>query len=275
MLKLHVKDSHYSPLWIVDKHFTIGSAAETQLQLVDSHIEALHAKIIHVDQRYHLKDNNSRAGTFINGQRITQKELIPGDTIRIGSTEIVVLEPRVSANQPESAPASWRLVSEGPWQTGKEFDIADVGSTFVGRSNSCQVMIPGTHLGRQHIDITVENHHLRIKDLGTASGTFLNDLPITNSTANNGDRLRVDIYCFRIIAAEREDVKVRLRKPLSALATPIPRTAVSEEPKRFKTRSTSPGNRIEAPSNPYRLHAWIALGIALTMGSAILTFLLW
>ena len=98
---------------------------------------------------------------------------------------------------------------------------------------------------------------------------------IDNATANNGDRLRLDVYTFRIVAPDLEDSKTRIRKPIDELSKPVERKLPSSEPKRWKTRPTSPGNRIEPSLRDGRRNAWLALIAATLVTAAIVIFLLW
>jgi pSer/pThr/pTyr-binding forkhead associated (FHA) protein len=276
MLRLHFKDSRRPPLWIVEKLFAIGSAPDNNLVIDDQSLDPVHAKLILENNRYLLKDNNSRTGCFVNGQRITQKEILPGDVIKIGNTEIIALDPR---SQPDKSKdlvsAPWRLVSDSSWLAGKYFTLTPERSTVIGRGNQCDIVIPGTHLSRRHTEITIEGNHLRITDLGSANGTYLNELRIDNATANNGDRLRLDVYSFRIVAPDLEESKIRLRKPIDELSKPVERKLPSSEPKRWKTRPTSPGNRIEPDTQRGRRIIWMILTVALLVVTAIAVFLLW
>lgn len=276
MLKLHFKDNRRPPLWVVEKLFAIGNASDNHLILNEDGIDPHHAKIIQEDNRYLLKDNNSSSGCFINGQRITQKEIFPGDIIKLGQAEMIVLDPRSLPDKgKETYTAPWRLVSDSSWLAGKHFIVPAERSTVIGRGNQCDIVIPGTHLSRRHVEITIEGNHLRIKDLGSANGTYLNELRVDNATANNGDRLRLDVYSFRIVAPDLEDSKTRIRKPIDELAKPVERKQLSNEPKRWKTRPTSPGNRIEPIYHSGRRNAWLALTAAALVGCAILVFVLW
>lgn len=275
MLKLHFKDNRQPPLWVVEKVFFIGSATDNHLVISDPGVADHHAKILQENNKYFLKDNNSPSGCFVNGQRITQREILPGDIIKLGQSEIIVLDPRSLADRPKDAYAlPWRLISDSSWLPGKQFILPPERSMVIGRSNQCDIVIPGTHLSRRHTEISIEGNHLRIKDLGSANGTFLNELRIDNATANNGDRLRLDVYSFRIVAPSLDETKQRLRKPIDELK-PVERKIPSSEPKRWKTRPTSPGNRVEPGPSRGRQQAWLALAAAGIVAAAILLFLLW
>lgn len=257
MLKLHFKDNRQPPVWVTEKLYCIGSADDNQLIINDAKIDSLHAKIIAEDEKFLLKDNNSSSGCFINGQRITQKEILPGDVIKLGDTELVVLDPRRSqADGSDTQAAPWRLVSDSSWLPGKTFVVPAERAITIGRGTQCDITIPGTHLSRRHAELFIQGSHLVVKDLGSSNGTFLNDKLVTDGIAYNGDRLRLDVYTFRLVAPEADDNKTRIRAPIDSIAKPVERKQTSSEPKRWKTRPTSPGNRIEPTYNESRSSLW-------------------
>lgn len=275
MLKLHFQDNRQAPIWVVEKFFTLGSADDNHLVITDPGVDTYHAKILQENNKYYLKDNNSQQGCFVNGQRITQREIIPGDLIQLGPCEIIVLDPRSLADRPKDTYAlPWRLVPDSSWLAGKYFIVPPDRSVIIGRGSQCDIVIPGTHLSRRHTEISIEGNHLRIKDLGSANGTFLNELRIDNATANNGDRLRLDVYSFRLVAPDQEETKARLRKPIDAVK-PVERKLPSTAPKRWKTRPTSPGNRIEPMLNQGRRHLWVAISLIPLLLAALVVILLW
>lgn len=259
MLKIHFKDNRHPPLWVVEKLYSIGSAKDNNLVLSDEGIDALHARLISSENKVFLKDNNSQSGCFVNGQRVTQKEIVPGDVIKLGSVEIKVLDPHRVASRPanrnETPP--WRLVSDSSWLAGKSFEIPRNQAVVIGRGTQCDIVIPGTHLSRRHAELTVDGTSLRVKDLSSANGTFINERRIEESVAYSGDRLRIDVYSFRLVGPESVDHKTRVRPSIEALTKPVEKRQASQEPKRWKTRPTSPGNRVEPTySNAHRSGLW-------------------
>ena len=277
MLKLHFKDNSQPSFWVTDKLYAIGSASDNQLVILnDEMVDKLHAKLIAEDNKFLLKDNNSSHGCFINGQRITQKEILPGDIIKFGNTELIVLDPRrlqYDGDQMQAAP--WRLVSDSSWLPGKTFIIPADRTVTVGRADQCEISIPGTHLSRKHTELRVQGAKLLITDLGSANGTYLNDQLVSEGIAYNGDRLRLDVYTFRIVAPDTEENKTRIRPPADALNKPVERKQISTEPKRWITKPTSPGNRIEVVDGPpiATLWKWGAIVVTLLVAIIAIKFL--
>jgi len=277
MLKLHFKDNRQSACWVTEKLYCIGSANDNQLVIDDASVDSLHAKIFAEDEKYVLKDNNSTNGCFINGQRITQKEILPGDILRFGNIEMIVLDPRKLHEDDPLQGAPWRLVSDSSWLPGKTFIIPPERAVVIGRTEKCDITIPGTHLSRRHTELRIQGSHLLVKDLGSSNGTFLNDKQITEASAQNGDRLRLDVYTFRLVSPDVDGHKTRVRASIDSISTPVERKQISSEPKRWKTRPTSPGNRTEPTyeDSSSRNLKWLLIAIGVIVLAMIAGKLLW
>jgi len=66
----------------------IGRSGGCDLRLADADTSRRHAKIVCEDERIVLHDLASTNGTFVNGQKVEEHPLEPGDRIQIGSNEI-------------------------------------------------------------------------------------------------------------------------------------------------------------------------------------------
>lgn len=278
MLKLHFTDNRQPAVWVTEKLYCIGTAADNQLTLQDTSLDPLHAKLVLEDGKYVLKDNNSSQGCFINGQRVTQKEILPGDIVRLGKVELAVLDPGALNEGEPLHTAAWHLVSDSSWLPDKTFVIAPERAVIIGRTDQCDITIPGTHLSRRHTELRVKGEKLLVKDLGSANGTFLNEQQITEALAQDGDRLRLDVYTFRLVAPDVAGQKSRIRASIDSISKPVERKQTSSEPKRWKTRPTSPGNRIEPTykeSSPWRWKWLLTSIIAIAVLAMIAHKILW
>lgn len=268
MLKLQIRDSHRAPVWVVEKHYTIGRAPDNLLVLDAPEIALHHASLMTTPKGIFLKDQRSSSGSFVNGQRITHKQILPGDLIRLGHFEMEVLSPGKDeqASKSENPLGNWLLVADGSWLAGQSYELHAGKATIIGRASECDIVIPGSHLSRRHTELIVLGGGLQVKDLDSVSGTYINEQLVTTTLAHDGDRLRLDVYRFRILDPETSSgTKSSTPKPalteLRPFGTQKPQLSA---PKRWKTRPTSPGNRRE-PSYPQgrkELWLWLALLIA-------------
>jgi transcriptional regulator with GAF, ATPase, and Fis domain len=77
---------------LVDGQIFIGREDSNGFCLIDPKVSRRHCAIRQVDQRYELSDLESHNGTFLNGIPVKHQVLLHGDTIRVGSSELVFLE---------------------------------------------------------------------------------------------------------------------------------------------------------------------------------------
>lgn len=246
MLKIQFKDKRQDPIWIVERRYTIGSSGDNHLAVSDASLSPLHARLLTKDNKLFLKDNNTQTGSYVNERRVTEKQLLPGDTIRLGQVEFNILDsrsPSSDSTSPQSIRPHWSLVAKSGSLSGREFLITSTPSTL-GRSSQCDICIPGSHLSRQHLQLTLIEQELHLRDLGSVNGTYLNDQRIVEAIAKPGDQLRLDVHCFHIIGPGDASDNQRTARSCTGVPGPVKRKAVTTAPKQWKTKPTSPGNRI-------------------------------
>lgn len=71
---------------LAGKEVLIGRGKENSLVLEDHAVSRHHARIVEEPDGHILVDNNSANGSWVNGQRVTEQRLKPGDQIRVGKT---------------------------------------------------------------------------------------------------------------------------------------------------------------------------------------------
>jgi len=281
MLKLQFKDLQKPPILVGDKLYKIGSAADNHLVLDQEGIAHVHACLETREDRIFLKDHNSATGSFVNGRKISNAQIQPGDRVRLGPVEMEVLAPDEEPGddgKPENSETeeqTWRLVATGSWLSGQTYTIPREGRSVIGRSKECDIVIPGTHLSRRHAELRPQGGSLHIKDLGSVNGTYLNDKPITQSLAHGGDQLRLDVYSFRIVSPEGDRSRTRVRQRPATEPAPAKKVSKIAElpPKRWKTRPTSPGNRQEPTYKEKAQEPWLWLIVGAVVLLLIASFL--
>ena len=72
------------------KNLTIGRRADADIQVNEPTMSGLHAKIFSASDGLRIRDLDSLNGTQINGVRVVESLLYPGDQIKIGRAMIVV-----------------------------------------------------------------------------------------------------------------------------------------------------------------------------------------
>jgi len=82
---------------------TFGRVPGNTHVLADKTVSRQHAKIFVRDGRHWIADQNSTAGTFVNGQKVTLQTLTDGDEVRLGTTLLRYRLPGSSASAPPAA----------------------------------------------------------------------------------------------------------------------------------------------------------------------------
>ena len=172
-----------------------------------------------------VRDANSHMGTFLDGKKVT--EAVIGDGVhlmRVG-TALISVEPTSETGTPVEAlerdtndfvnkdaaeveamqtrpirslsqPMRMILVCiDGPL-LGQEFEIPPTG-LIVGREG--HVRVADEYLSRKHFEVFAEaDGTIRVRDLGSRNGTFLNTLPAHNTRVQGGDEIRAGVHRFRV-----------------------------------------------------------------------------
>ncbi len=67
-------------------HFEIGRRETNDLRLAGSEVSRDHAEIEAQNNQFMIRDRNSRYGTYVNGEQVTERALVHGDRVRLGRT---------------------------------------------------------------------------------------------------------------------------------------------------------------------------------------------
>ncbi len=203
------------PLWI-------GRQA-CHVQLDEAELSLRHCSIYLRGDQLVVRDADSHMGTFLDGQQISEEVISEGvHVLRAGSALISVepvdepgipIEPirtsgpvtadesavlrKLEQRARESAtPKRPVLVCVDGMLKGQEFEIPPSG-LVVGREG--HVRVPDEFLSRRHFEVVPDAEgFIRVRDLGSRNGTFLNTLPAKNTKVHAGDEIQAGVNKFRI-----------------------------------------------------------------------------
>jgi len=89
--------------------------------------------------------------------------------------------------------------------------------TVIGRGENCDLRIPLEEVSRRHCEITLSDDEVKVKDLASSNGTYINNKRVNESPLKAGDRLVVGPIIFTVqidgIPEEITPVKSRAEKP--------------------------------------------------------------
>ncbi len=71
-----------------------------------------------------------------------------------------------------------KLIVQQGYYERTEFELHKAKEMFIGRDESCEIMIPDVQISRQHVKLTYDGKEAYVEDLESFNGTFLNWTPI-------------------------------------------------------------------------------------------------
>ena len=209
----------------------IGRDESADVRVDDRKVSRRHAAFKIIDGEPWVEDLGSANGVRVNDRKIDERARIgPDDEIRIGSFKMV-LKPRDlvegdgSADEaapdpsPEDEASSAgtvpvvprvpsspelavddvlpRLVGLDRPVQGREF-VLQRGDNTIGRLEACDVPILDGSVSRQHARVLFGSKGLRVSDLGSSNGVFVNDLQVEAAELAESDVLRVGNIAFKV-----------------------------------------------------------------------------
>jgi pSer/pThr/pTyr-binding forkhead associated (FHA) protein len=67
----------------------LGRSRECDVRIPDANVSRRHAELRHEEDAWWIVDLGSTNGTLLNGKRAARERLSGGDTITLGSTDVV------------------------------------------------------------------------------------------------------------------------------------------------------------------------------------------
>jgi pSer/pThr/pTyr-binding forkhead associated (FHA) protein len=190
------------------------------VELSEAELSLRHCSISLRGDELVLRDAGSHTGTFLDGQQVAEAAIGDGVHLLRAGAALISIEPteergaavepissepavadesdvfRKLAEQPHAEDGRPVLVCvEGPL-TGQEFEIPITG-LVIGREG--HVRVPDEFLSRRHFEVLPDpDGSIRVRDLGSRNGTFLNTLPAKDTKVRRGDEIRAGVNRFRI-----------------------------------------------------------------------------
>jgi DNA-binding NtrC family response regulator len=109
-----------------------------------------------------------------------------------------------SGMRPRAGSAFTLVVREGP-NAGATL-VVDEGScdVFVGTSPACALRLTDHHVSRRHLGFEVTDGQLRVRDIGSTNGTFVNGTRTVEVLLSGGETIRVGATLLSVERSARE-----------------------------------------------------------------------
>ena len=86
--------------------------------------------------------------------------------------------------------------------------------TVIGRRQDCDLCVPMMVVSRRHCELNMDQGQLRVRDLGSRNGTFLNGERIEEALVNPGDIVQIGPVSF---VAQIDGVPAEIEAPVGSV----------------------------------------------------------
>jgi pSer/pThr/pTyr-binding forkhead associated (FHA) protein len=190
---------------------TLGRATTNDIVLVDGRVSRNHAQVTCSQNGLTLTDLNTTNGVWLNGQRVTEAIIQPGDKFKISSCVLQYLPPAVNTREEVTlintesefehtlnemtVPISLndtsqpRLVINAPDRTWELSLIED--SYSIGRNAGNQIVLDYLKISRTHARIERKGDKFVLRDLQSTNGTRIGNEKIEQHLLQNNDMIEI------------------------------------------------------------------------------------
>ncbi|MEI2778220.1 MAG: FHA domain-containing protein [Tetrasphaera sp.] len=181
--------------------FFVGRDPAAALTLNDPGVSRRHARFVHTDQ-WEVHDLGSTNGTWVDGHKVTSRPITGPAAIRFGVADNApavraYLEPvSISESRWSSRPRPPSAAQTPAWQ-----------GWVLGRDPRCDLVLDDLLVSRFHTRIRPHTEDLLlVQDLGSANGTFVDGVQVTEAVLAPGQLLGVGSWVLQWDGASFERV---------------------------------------------------------------------
>jgi NHLM bacteriocin system ABC transporter ATP-binding protein len=201
----------------------IGRDAACPVVIRDASVSRKHARVEPAAEGLRVIDLGSGNGVWVGAERVTDVVLTGGQRFRVGST---VFECLVTWPPPPPAPVApttealrlgalparlmVRIVDGGlAEESGHEF-VVEKESVTIGRAADCDVVLRARDLSRHHASLEVTTVGVRLTDLQSRYGTWVDDQEITSVLLTPDQLFRLGTHTvLQCVAIEGSPIEAR------------------------------------------------------------------
>jgi pSer/pThr/pTyr-binding forkhead associated (FHA) protein len=177
----------------------VGSRRDCDFSMPHSDISQVHCAILSDGRRLECVDLCSRNGVHLNDQKIASAALRPGETLRIGPNTVRVEDPGGFFSAADAVPLPHPPVVL--YDGERKITLASLPSV-IGRRHSCGVILDTPDISLAHALLFWMGTTLVLADLGSRSGSFVNNRRVVMAPLAAGDELWIGGQRLRVAMSE-------------------------------------------------------------------------
>lgn len=170
----------------------VGYNHDNDLVIPLPQVSGRHAEIARTSKGFAIRDLGSTNGVSINGYPIERATVRPGDTIALGSYEFRFGRDIIDKIPADSMTNSTTRAMAVPKSLREP--------VLVGRAPDADIVLDAPQISRHHAELKYTGAGWRVKDLGGANGTYVNDRAnrVEEVTVTDDDVLFFGSYRFPV-----------------------------------------------------------------------------
>ncbi|MCH8009984.1 MAG: FHA domain-containing protein [Chloroflexi bacterium] len=200
--RLQVSSPAGDRTYILDRaEYSIGRTPDNDICVPVATMSGKHARLVREGSTYRFIQLGRTNQTLLAGAPLSEHLLRPGDRLEIasGADAVTLVFDAASEAKPTLAGSqtlTGALIKPSETEpTGVErLALPDRGSMAIGRSETCDLVLPSLHVSRQHAQIEVRDGRATLSDSGSSNGTFVNGIRSSNRVLVAGDVMRIGPY---------------------------------------------------------------------------------
>ena len=188
-----------------------GRGAENDVVVDDAAVSREHATISYEQGQFVVEDAGGSSGTIVEGSPAAQTILASGSSIHMGETELVFMQAEGTFAAATGAPAAtgagaqpgetlviqpqaaavmaWLAVTGGP-EKGKTYQLT-AADTTIGRDTTNDFALADAAVSRRHVMLKYQDDKFILLDVGSASGTKVNNQPVAGKSLAAGGVIQI------------------------------------------------------------------------------------
>jgi len=213
-LELSLPDGGKQEFELSKSQITLGRELTNDITITDSKISRTHARIEVDDQgRVKLVDLGSTNGSKLNGEKVVEAQVHPGDVITLGGTQLryqfdnpsegigmTMIESEMDLDQTVAElalPISLndtefdRLVIHTPMRTWEIKLDETIESLTIGRDPENDIVLDHPSVSRKHARLTRDHLTVTIKDLNSSNGIWVSGAKSEKVALEDGMVVRI------------------------------------------------------------------------------------